>query len=82
MNGTLQIPIEQCRYTQQIAPLFEKLGNLHFVLAPKTKKAQNYFDQGLKLLIALTCRSSSLIYGGLPDLTQGCNVLLGDRHMP
>ncbi|MCK0134083.1 hypothetical protein [Arenibacter sp. S6351L] len=35
--------------TQQIAPLFENLGNLHFGISTKDQKAQAYFDQGIKL---------------------------------
>ena len=38
--------------TQQIAPLFENLGNLHFGISTKDQKAQTYFDQGLKLTYA------------------------------
>ncbi|MBC8768766.1 hypothetical protein H4O18_12250 [Arenibacter sp. BSSL-BM3] len=38
--------------TQQIAPLFENLGNLHFGISTKNQKAQAYFDQGIKLTYA------------------------------
>ena len=38
--------------TQQIAPLFENLGNLHFGISTKDQKAQAYFDQGVKLTYA------------------------------
>jgi tetratricopeptide (TPR) repeat protein len=38
--------------TQQIAPLFENLGNLHFGISTKDQKAQTYFNQGLKLTYA------------------------------
>ena len=30
--------------TQQIAPLFENLGNLHFGISTKDQKAQTYFN--------------------------------------
>ena len=35
--------------TQQIAPLFENLGNLNFTISTKNKEAQKFFNQGLKL---------------------------------
>jgi tetratricopeptide (TPR) repeat protein len=38
--------------TQQIAPLFENLGNLHFGISTTDQKAQTYFNQGLKLTYA------------------------------
>tara|TARA_R110002050_G_scaffold188574_4_gene323200 strand:+ start:7201 stop:8931 length:1731 start_codon:yes stop_codon:yes gene_type:complete len=38
--------------TQQIAPLFANLGNLHFGISTKDQKAQTYFDQGVKLTYA------------------------------
>ena len=38
--------------TQQIAPLFANLGNLHFEISTKDQKAQTYFDQGVKLTYA------------------------------
>ena len=38
--------------TQQIAPLFENLGNLHFGISTKNQKGQAYFDQGIKLTYA------------------------------
>lgn len=38
--------------TQQIAPLFENLGNLHFGISTKDQKAQTYFNQGVKLTYA------------------------------
>ena len=36
--------------TQQIAPLFANLGNLHFGISTKDQKAQTYFDQGVSNL--------------------------------
>jgi tetratricopeptide (TPR) repeat protein len=38
--------------TQQIAPLFDNLGNLHFPISTKNNRAQMFFDQGLKLVYA------------------------------
>lgn len=38
--------------TQQISPLFENLGNLHFEITATEEKAQAFFDQGLKLTYA------------------------------
>jgi len=38
--------------TQQISPLFENLGNLHFAISTSEKRAQTFFDQGLKLTYA------------------------------
>lgn len=38
--------------TQQIAPLFENLGNLKFTVSTKVKEAQIFFNQGLKLTYA------------------------------
>ncbi|MGB5821179.1 MAG: hypothetical protein WBG90_16965 [Saonia sp.] len=38
--------------TQQISPLFENLGNLHFPISTKEDRAQTFFDQGLKLTYA------------------------------
>ncbi len=38
--------------TQQIAPLFENLGNLHFAISTENTKSQTFFDQGLKLTYA------------------------------
>ncbi|MEE9364966.1 MAG: hypothetical protein V3U92_20380 [Cellulophaga sp.] len=38
--------------TQQIAPLFENLGNLNFTISTTSAKAQIFFNQGLKLSYA------------------------------
>ena len=38
--------------TQQISPLFENLGNLNFSISTSNKKAQTFFNQGLKLTYA------------------------------
>ncbi len=38
--------------TQQIAPLFENLGNLNYTISTKNQMAQTYFNQGLKLSYA------------------------------
>ena len=38
--------------TQQISPLFENLGDLHFKISTSEKKAQTFFDQGLRLTYA------------------------------
>ncbi|TYA92233.1 tetratricopeptide repeat protein [Seonamhaeicola marinus] len=38
--------------TKQISPLFKNLGNLHFPVTTKSKRAQAFFDQGLKLAYA------------------------------
>ena len=38
--------------TQQISPLFENLGDLHFKISTAEEKAQTFFDQGLKLTYA------------------------------
>lgn len=38
--------------TQQISPLFENLGNLHFSITTKNNRAQAFFDQGFKLSYA------------------------------
>ncbi|MFX0557632.1 tetratricopeptide repeat protein [Maribacter sp. CXY002] len=38
--------------TQQISPLFNNLGNLHFTISTKNKRAQDFFDQGVKLSYA------------------------------
>lgn len=38
--------------TQQISPLFNNLGNLHFSITTENKRAQAFFDQGLKLSYA------------------------------
>ena len=38
--------------TQQIAPLFENLGNLHFKISTSHQEAQTFFDQGIKLTYA------------------------------
>ncbi|MGB5370810.1 MAG: tetratricopeptide repeat protein [Flavobacteriaceae bacterium] len=38
--------------TQQIAPLFDNLGSLHFPISTKNDRAQMFFDQGLKLVYA------------------------------
>ena len=38
--------------TQQVSPLFENLGNLHFKITTTDEKAQTFFDQGLKLTYA------------------------------
>ncbi len=38
--------------TQQISPLFENLGNLHFPISTSEERAQEFFDQGLKLTFA------------------------------
>ncbi|SIS52494.1 hypothetical protein SAMN05421766_102558 [Zobellia uliginosa] len=38
--------------TKQISPLFNNLGNLHFSITTKNKRAQAFFDQGIKLSYA------------------------------
>lgn len=38
--------------TQQISPLFENLGNLHYPITTSEERAQEFFDQGLKLTYA------------------------------
>ena len=38
--------------TQQIAPLFTNLGNLHFPISTKNERAQAFFNQGVKLSYA------------------------------
>ena len=38
--------------TQQIAPLFENLGDLSYKITTKNEKAQTFFDQGLRLTYA------------------------------
>ncbi len=38
--------------TQQIAPLFENLGELHFGISTDNKRAQAFFNQGLRLTYA------------------------------
>ena len=38
--------------TQQISPLFNNLGNLHFKVSTKKERTQAFFDQGLKLSYA------------------------------
>jgi tetratricopeptide (TPR) repeat protein len=38
--------------TQQIAPLFENLGNLNFSISTKQNRAQTFFNQGMKLTYA------------------------------
>lgn len=38
--------------TQQIAPLFSGLGDLHFPISTKDERAQAFFDQGLRLTYA------------------------------
>lgn len=38
--------------TQQISPLFENLGDLHFSISTDVDRAQTFFNQGLKLTYA------------------------------
>ncbi|MEK6155162.1 hypothetical protein WIW50_17965 [Flavobacteriaceae bacterium 3-367] len=38
--------------TQQISPLFENLGDLHFPITTSEERAQIFFDQGLRLTYA------------------------------
>jgi tetratricopeptide (TPR) repeat protein len=38
--------------TQQIAPLFENLGELHFEISTENQKAQAFFNQGIRLTYA------------------------------
>ena len=38
--------------TQQIAPLFENLGDLSYTITTNNEKAQTFFDQGLRLAYA------------------------------
>lgn len=38
--------------TQQISPLFNNLGNLHFSVSTENERAQAFFDQGMKLSYA------------------------------
>lgn len=38
--------------TQQIAPLFENLGRLHFEISTESKEAQAFFNQGIRLTYA------------------------------
>ncbi|MDG5492106.1 hypothetical protein [Psychroserpens sp. SPM9] len=44
--------LEAVDTTKQISPLFSNLGNLHFPISTKNKRAQAFFDQGLKLSYA------------------------------
>ncbi len=44
--------LEDIDTTQQISPLFENLGNLHFPISTSEERAQEFFDQGLKLTYA------------------------------
>jgi tetratricopeptide (TPR) repeat protein len=44
--------LEAVDTTKQISPLFNNLGNLHFSISTKNKRAQAFFDQGLKLSYA------------------------------
>ncbi len=44
--------LEDVDTTQQISPLFENLGNLHFPISTSEERAQEFFDQGLKLTYA------------------------------
>lgn len=44
--------LENVDTTKQISPLFNNLGNLHFLISTKSERAQAFFDQGLKLSYA------------------------------
>lgn len=44
--------LEDVDTTQQISPLFENLGNLHFPITTSEDRAQQFFDQGLRLTYA------------------------------
>jgi tetratricopeptide (TPR) repeat protein len=44
--------LEDVDTTQQISPLFENLGNLHFPISTSEDRAQEFFDQGLRLTYA------------------------------
>ena len=44
--------LEDIDTTQQISPLFENLGNLHFPITTSKARAQEFFDQGLRLTYA------------------------------
>jgi tetratricopeptide (TPR) repeat protein len=44
--------LETIDTTNQISPLFNNLGNLHFPISTKNERAQAFFDQGLKLSYA------------------------------
>ncbi len=44
--------LEEVDTTQQIAPLFENLGDLSFKISTDNSLAQTFFDQGLKLTYA------------------------------
>ena len=44
--------LEDIDTTQQISPLFENLGNLHFPITTSKDRAQDFFDQGLRLTYA------------------------------
>ncbi|NNE03343.1 MAG: tetratricopeptide repeat protein [Eudoraea sp.] len=44
--------LEDVDTTQQISPLFENLGNLHFPISTSEERAQEFFDQGLRLTYA------------------------------
>jgi len=44
--------LEAVDTTKQISPLFNNLGNLHFSISTENKRAQAFFDQGLKLSYA------------------------------
>lgn len=44
--------LEYIDSSKQISPLFKNLGNLHFLVSAKTERAQDFFDQGLKLSYA------------------------------
>jgi len=44
--------LEDIDTTQQISPLFENLGTLHFPITTSVDRAQEFFDQGLRLTYA------------------------------
>ncbi|WP_034044066.1 tetratricopeptide repeat protein [Wocania ichthyoenteri] len=44
--------LENIDTTKQISPLFNNLGDLHFTITTTNKRAQAFFDQGLKLSYA------------------------------
>lgn len=44
--------LEEIDSTKQISPLFENLGNLSYKISTKSAKAQQFFNQGLRLTYA------------------------------
>jgi len=58
--------------TEQVAPIFEGLGNLHYAITTNNPLIQQYFDQGLKLSYAFNHAEAARSFDYASRLDSSC----------